>query len=401
MALIVLLVRRMQGACHAACFLCYTGGDNPIPVKVREPMEPLKNMYTRPLLADFADEVLRIHPPFDRERFLASVFDADWDSRELKDRYRHISAVLRQLLPADYREALGILLRLADTGRLSGFPYIFFPDFVQTYGLEDWEASIPALRRFTSMNSSEFAVRPYIEQDPGRMLGIMLDWAGDPDEHVRRLASEGCRPRLPWAPPLRGLIADPEPILPILERLKEDDSEYVRRSVANNLNDISKDHPELVLRLAGEWLGVDPRTDRLLKHACRTLLKKGSPEALMLFGLGGGGGSLESVEIRGLELEPPVVRIGEELRLRFALACSEPASFKLQFAVDYVKANGKTSPKRFHLSEKKRFRGEEAFERRLSFKDLSTRKHYPGMHRLSILVNGEPAASVEFEVREA
>ncbi|WP_438448840.1 DNA alkylation repair protein [Gorillibacterium sp. sgz5001074] len=360
-------------------------------------MEPLKQMYTRELLEGFAAEVKAVYPPFESGRFLELVFDREWSNRELKDRYRHISATLRQTLPPDYREALGILEQLADTGRFKGFPYIFFPDFVQTFGLEDWEASVPALRRFTSLNSSEFAVRPYIEQDPERMLGILLEWASDPDEHVRRLASEGCRPRLPWAPPLRRLIADPAPVLPILERLKADSSEYVRRSVANNLNDISKDHPELVLGLAADWIGRDPCTDRILKHACRTLLKKGHPEALRLFGFADEDGpGAEAVAVKELELTPQVLRIGEELIFCFRISAPEAASFRLQFAVDYRKANGGTSAKRFHIGEKRGFQGEEQITRRLSFKDLSTRKHYPGEHRLTILVNGIAAASEMF-----
>jgi 3-methyladenine DNA glycosylase AlkC len=360
-------------------------------------MEALKNMYTPELLNTFADEVCNVYPAFEKVRFLDAVFDEGWNQRELKERYRHITQVLSSRLPEDYVEAIDILELLS--GKFKGFPFIFFPDFVQVFGLEHWDTSICALRRFTPMNSSEFAVRPFIERDPDRMLGIMLDWTKDPDEHVRRLASEGCRPRLPWAPQLKFLQADPSLILPILEELKTDESEYVRRSVANNLNDISKDHPDLVLRIASEWLGKDPRTNWIIRHGCRSLLKKGVPDALRLFGFGSEQlGVAPNVEISGLTLSKDTVSIGEELTFTFHLTSEERASFRIQFGIDYVKATGRTSQKRFHLSEKKQFTGTESFERRISFKDLSTRKHYPGTHRLAILINGQETAAVAFEV---
>lgn len=360
-------------------------------------MEPLKNMYTPELLVDFASKVCRVYPAFDRSQFLDKVFDSDWDSRELKQRYRHITMVLGSMLPESYEEAIAILFQLREECR--GFPYMFFPDFIEVYGLEHWDTSILALMEFTSMNSSEFAVRPFIEKDQDRMLDVMLQWADHTSEHVRRLASEGCRPRLPWAPPLLRLKADPSPILPILERLKEDESEYVRKSVANNLNDISKDHPDLVLSIAERWLADgNTKTNWIVKHGCRTLLKKGDPRALRLFGFGNAD-ILAHVTISDLTITPATIHIGEEIRFSFTLSSEEPATFRLQFAVDYVKANNKTSQKRFHLPERKGFQGTETIERKLSFQDLSTRKHYPGIHRLSVLVNGIEAASANFQLK--
>ncbi|WP_127579834.1 DNA alkylation repair protein [Paenibacillus koleovorans] len=359
-------------------------------------MDALKNIYTRELLDSFAVKVRREYASFDERQFLETVFDDAWESRELKERMRHISAALGKFLPGDYEKAVEILERLA--GECKGFPYLFFPDFVEVFGLDHWNTSVHALKKFTPSSSSEFAIRPFIERDQDRMLKTMLEWTSDPDEHVRRLASEGCRPRLPWAAPLRRLKAQPDPLLPILEALKADPSDYVRRSVANNLNDISKDHPELVLKIAQEWMGHDPRTDWILKHGCRTLLKKGDPEALQLFGFGGAGLS-ESVKVRNMTVQPQDIRIGEEVVFSFVLSSSDPCTFRLQFGIDYVKANGKTSQKLFHLSEKKQFSGNETISRKLSFRDLTTRKHYPGKHRLAILVNGAEVAEVSFEVR--
>lgn len=355
-------------------------------------------MYTRELVEEFAGQVHQVYPGFDQAGFVEAVFDGAWEQRELKERYQHIAAKLGDCLPADFREAVGILEQLAP--RYSGFPYIFFSEFVAVHGLghpELMDASIGALRLFTPIASSEFAIRPFMEHHQERMLSAMLEWTRDPDAHIRRLASEGCRPRLPWGAPLRSLIADPAPILPILDALKADPSEYVRRSVANNLNDISKDHPGLVLEVAKQWQGVHKETDRLLKHACRTLLKKGVPEALELFGFGGSENA-EQVEVYDLTIHPERVKLGGEIRFSFQLASAEPSSFRLQFAVDYVKANGKTSPKRFHLPEKKQFSGSETIQRTLSFQDYTTRKHYAGEHRLSILVNGVEKAAASFLV---
>lgn len=356
-------------------------------------MEPLKHMFTPALVEGFAHKVSEVYPVFDQPGFLASVFDNNWDSRELKDRYRHIARVLGEYLPADYDRAIHILEGI--TGDCRGFPYIFFPEFVCLYGLEHWDTSLRALRSFTPSSSSEFAVRPFIELDPERMLTVMLEWTEDPDEHVRRLASEGCRPRLPWGKPLRKLIADPGPLIPILQALLRDESEYVRRSVANNLNDIAKDHPELVLEFTSAHLGLSRDTDRLLKHACRTLLKKGNPEALRLFGFGSDDVQ-SSVDILELRIEPDTIRLGEQLRFSFRLTSKEPATFRLQYAVEYVKANGKTAPKRFHLPERKEFSGEEVISWSVTVKDFTTRKHYPGYHRVSILVNGEERAAGGF-----
>ena len=166
-----------------------------------------------------------------------------------------------------------------------GFVKMIFPDFVEVYGLDDWEASIPALEEFTQQTSAEFAIRPFIVRYPERTMAQMLEWAGHAHEGVRRLSSEGCRPRLPWAIALSALKADPSPILPILDRLKGDPSESVRRSVANNLNDISKDNPDVVIGVLRRWQADDTdEMHRLTSHALRTLLKAGNLDALALLG---------------------------------------------------------------------------------------------------------------------
>ncbi|HZG55623.1 DNA alkylation repair protein, partial [Paenibacillus sp.] len=221
--------------------------------------DALKDVYNRDFFEKVAAAARNAYPAFDREAFLARVFTPAWGALELKQRMRHGASALRASLPERYVEALDVVLAMAD-GCGAGLAQMMLPDFVEAYGLDEPDVSIPALARLTRYSSSEFAVRPFLVRYPERTLAAMLAWAEDESEHVRRLASEGSRPRLPWAMALPAFKRDPTPTLPILERLKADPSEYVRRSVANHLNDISKDHPRLALDVARRWKGVSPET---------------------------------------------------------------------------------------------------------------------------------------------
>lgn len=211
---------------------------------------PLKDVYDETFLLEFGRRIQTVYPSFDVQAFIASIIDESWEALALKGRTRRISIKLGQYLPQKYESALDVLVEIADD--CVGFPYLFFPDFVAVYGQaeEHWERSMSALERFTQKSSSEFAIRSFLLREPTRVMNQMTAWAIHPNEHVRRLASEGCRPRLPWAESLPMFKEDPAPVLEILELLKEDPSLYVRKSVANNLNDISKDHPEAVLAVS-------------------------------------------------------------------------------------------------------------------------------------------------------
>ncbi|TLS54209.1 DNA alkylation repair protein [Paenibacillus antri] len=356
--------------------------------------DALKEMYSRVFFEGMAAKVAEAYPPFDVEAFLGRVFAPDWESLALKQRMRRGAEALRPGLPAAYEDALDVVLDAAERCG-SGFPYMMFPDFVEVYGLDDPERSIPALARLTKYSSSEFAVRPYLVKYRERTLAAMREWAKSDDEHVRRLASEGCRPRLPWGMALAAFKRDPSPIVPILEALKRDPSEYVRRSVANNLNDVSKDHPALALDIARSWLGEHPHTDWIAKHACRTLLKKCVPEALALFGVGDAGG----VRVERFETSTGVAA-GGVFEASFVLSVDGPAPRKLrvEYAIDYVKANGSRSRKLFKLSEREFPPGETSMSFRQSFRDMTTRKHYPGEHVAAIVANGSELASKIFQV---
>jgi 3-methyladenine DNA glycosylase AlkC len=209
--------------------------------------EPLKAMFNEEFLRQFSAKVHAKYGAFDMKGFIAMVTENTWDELALKARMRRITQTLGRYLPDRFEEALDILFAIDET--CVGFPYLFFPDFVAVYGQteEDWELSMKALERFTVKSSSEFAVRPFLMKDPERVMGRMKEWAQHSNEHVRRLSSEGCRPRLPWGEALAIFKRDPAPVLSVLELLKADPSLYVRKSVANNLNDIAKDHPARVL----------------------------------------------------------------------------------------------------------------------------------------------------------
>ncbi|MDF2959822.1 MAG: alkylation repair protein [Paenibacillus sp.] len=359
-------------------------------------MEALKNLYSRAFFEKFATILKEVYSRFDEHRFLSLIYDESWESEEFKQRMRHITVALTKTLPQSYADAIEIMSVAAPQCR--GVEFLFFPDYIELNGMEHEEMSIKALEYFTRFSSAEFAIRPFIRRDPAGMMDQMLRWTHHESEHVRRLASEGCRPRLPWASGIPEFKTDPSLIIPVLTALKEDSSEYVRKSVANNLNDISKDHPDRVLDIAGSWLGHHPYTDWIVKHGCRTLLKQGMPEALSLFGLQ----ETRGVRISSVDLNKTAVAVGEELVFTFALQneSDQPLKLRLEYEIWFVKANGELKPKRFKLSEKVYTAGNHTLSRKHSFHVITTRRYYTGTHRLSIIVNGKELASVPFELTE-
>jgi len=360
--------------------------------------EKLKDvLFSRESLHGLADAIVAVDPQFDRQVFLTLVQSGGWEERELLDRMHHVTYCLHETLPPDFPVALDILKKVAPS--LRGFYPVVCSDYVERYGLEHWELSMPALAFFTRFGSSEFAVRPFIAHDPARAMVVLASWADDPNHHVRRLASEGCRPSLPWGMDLPMFQQDPTPILPILEKLKDDESEYVRKSVANNLNAISKDHPDLALDIAERWYGRSPRTDWIVRHALRTLLKGGNTRALLLLGVAEQG----RVRVENLTPEQATLPIGEELRYQFTLHVDgqTPCQVRLELAVDYVKSRGRLSRKVFAIRADRFAPGSHVISRKLSFADRSTRRHYPGRHYLTVVVNGVEMAKASVLLTQA
>jgi 3-methyladenine DNA glycosylase AlkC len=358
--------------------------------------EPLKNRYTPAVIDRLADELEKAYLKFDKKKFRLMVFDQNWEQRELKQRMRHIAESINHSLPISYPEQIKVLNKVAP--RFDGFLALIFPDFVQVYGLEDPDVSIPALEHFTQYSSSEFGVRPFIERYEKRMVKQHLLWAKNKNHHVRRLASEGIRPRLPWGMALTSFKKDPQPLLPILELLKQDESEYVRRSVANCLNDISKDHPAIVLELIKKWKDISAETDWIVKHASRGLLKKGHQEALASFGLN----PAVKAEVSGLTLSKSKVKIGESFYFTFDLKLLEKREedLRIEYKIYFMKANGKPAAKVFQIG-KYALQPKEtlSFERKHSFVDLTTRRHYAGEHKVVVVVNGKEKAEIDFVLK--
>ncbi|MGH9159551.1 MAG: DNA alkylation repair protein, partial [Vicinamibacteraceae bacterium] len=251
----------------------------------------------------------------------------------------------------------------------------------------------------TKRFSAESSIRSFLVKYPEETYARLLEWARDENVHVRRLVSEGSRPRLPWAPRLRAFQDDPRPLIALLELLKDDPERYVQRSVANNLNDIGKDHPELVVDVCSQWSAhASPGGTWIVKHALRSLVKKQHPGALELVDAG----NKPDVEISRVRLAPQAVELGGELQFSFEIASTGKRVQRLlvDYAVHFVKANGMVRPKVFKLRRITLAPGARVeLASRISFENLTTRRHYAGRHRIDVLINGVTHPLAEFMVR--
>jgi 3-methyladenine DNA glycosylase AlkC len=355
----------------------------------------LKEMFDAQRFRSIADEVTAIYPAFDAKHFLAHSLPG-LDGLTLMQRLRRMTESLRVTLPSNYRKALGILRRLAPRIDRS-FITLVLPDYVALYGQDEFEISMDALKFFTSFGSSEFAIREFLRRDLLRTLAVMETWSRDKDESIRRLASEGCRPRLPWSFHLDSLITDPSPVASILENLKEDPSVYVRKSVANHLNDIAKDHPAWVLDRIEGWPLQNPHTAWIAKRALRSLIKKGDQRALSLIGAG----KRPEVLVHDMSLQPRKIRLGGRLTLSFQLRSTslDAQHLVVDYVVHYIKKSGGTSAKVFKLKELTLGAGEfVVISRSQSIRNFTTRVHHPGRHEVEVVVNGESLAKDFFQL---
>jgi 3-methyladenine DNA glycosylase AlkC len=270
--------------------------------------------------------------------------------------------------------------------------------FVAKYGLDHFEESMRAQHALTQRFTAEFSIRAFLETHPEATLARLREWARDPSPHVRRLVSEGTRPRLPWAGRLRAFQKDPRPVISLLELLKDDAELYVRRSVANNLNDIGKDHPVLLAQIAKRWLrGATPARRWVVKHALRSAVKRAEPAALAALGYGG----KVDVAVRGVRIEPARPRIGESVRVTFTLANTgqRRARVLADLVVHFVKARG-TGAKTFKLQTVDLAPGTSALlSKKIGLQQLTTRKHYPGQHLVEAQINGRRKRLGTFVVR--
>lgn len=357
-----------------------------------------KDLYNQESLQKLALDIQSVYAPFQVDAFVESILDKTWNGLELKDRVYRIAENLGKYLPPDYGEAIrlidGVVMHYG-TWQV-GFGG-FFPAYVELFGRDEsnWELSMGALARFTPYASAEFAVRPFIIDHEERMMAQMYAWSKDERECVRRLACEGCRPALPWARAFPRFKRDPAPILPILEQLREDPSLYVRRSVANNLNDISKTRPDIVVRLAGEWVGKHAYTDWIVKQGCRTLLKAGNRDVLDLFGFT----DAATVGVEDFALAKASVSVGNDLAFSFGITARKAAKVRLEYGIDFAKSNGSYSRKIFRISEGLLKENEGRFyTKKHSFTEGSARKYDLGTHAIALIVNGEECGKLNFEL---
>ncbi len=361
----------------------------------------LKDLYSPVFYRNFAEVLEYTLPPFDRVEFQRRIFNAEFNELELKQRMSHTTAVLADFLGQGFATAVDYICRLIDNLRAAGITeqsleYMFLPEFIERYGLDDYQTSIQAFEYVTQYTSCEFAVRPFIQKYGEHMLEQMQRWSNHENNMVRRLASEGSRPRLPWAMALPELKSDPAPLLPILENLKHDKCGIVRRSVANSLNDISKDNPEVTIDVARRWLGSRPETDALVKHGCRTLLKQGNPETLMMFGYDN-----RDLELLDFRLLSPRVKMGDQLEFSFAIDNrSEKAKLlRIEYAIYLLKKNGSLAKKVFKISERElEAGGHLGINKQHRFKPITTRVYYSGRHEAAVIINGKESESVAFEL---
>jgi 3-methyladenine DNA glycosylase AlkC len=366
--------------------------------------ERLKDLYGPEIPVRVAAMIKPVHPSFDADGFIAECLTG-YEDLELTERARHIAGALSNHLPDEFGDAARMILaslgppiegdELIGQG-LGPFVYLPYVFYVAEKGLDDWEAAMAVQHELTQRMSCEYSIRVFIEAEPDRTMARLRVWAADPNPHVRRLVSEGTRPRLPWAPRLRMFVRDPSPVLELLELLKDDPSSMVRRSVANNLNDIGKDHPAVLTAACRAWLlDASPERSAMVRHALRSAVKRGDSEALEILGFG----SPDGVAIEGFSVDPAQVEIGGRVQVSFEIinGLDTPAAYNVDLAVHFVKASGGTSPKVFKVRTLELAPGEKArLSKTISVAQHTTRTHYPGEHRVDVVVNGVPTPTRSF-----
>lgn len=367
------------------------------------PDKTLKARYGPEVPRKIGEHIGVVFPAWKQEAFLQAALNG-YDNLELMDRGRQISKALRQHLPPRFSEALDILLAslgppLTHTHSFGMAPFHYLPHvfFVGTYGPEsilsgqdaDFDRCMWAQHALTQRFTAEFSMRPFLIHFPEATLKYLHRWCTDPSEHVRRLVSEGTRPRLPWAPRLPAFQKDPSPVIALLENLKNDPARYVQRSVANNLNDISKDSPASFYRTLQNWQGKCHPW--IIQHALRTALKRGDPEALALSGFETGEAKNAHLVIEESKCSPETPRMGESVTVHCLLrnTGTTPQKALVNIAIDYVRASGKSSRKIFRLKTVTLSAGEGVeLAKSIGLHAMTTRQHYPGKHPVSLLLNG-------------
>lgn len=370
--------------------------------------EAFKELISLESVRTTAKHLRRVDPSFPRDRFVRRASKGLADL-ELKARVQHVADALAESLPDSFAKACTTLEQSlaparsdTDLGKLvpcaqglAGWVVWPMTDFVARYGLQHPARALKALHAMTQRNTAEYAIRPFLIEHRDATMRMLAKWASDPSPHVRRLASEGSRPRLPWGVQLKHLVEDPTPMLSLLERLQDDASDYVRRSVANHLNDIAKDHPSIV----AEWLerhldGASDERRAMLRHASRTLIKKSDMRVLRAWGL--------AKPFRGevaFAIKPQRVAVGGAATMEVELRSSAKStqSLLIDYVMHHVKKGGATSAKTWKGWRLELAKGDvKSLAKRHSCKPVTTRRDYPGRHQVDLVINGKVVATDAF-----
>lgn len=363
-----------------------------------------KSAFNVELVRDLGHRVRLACSSFDENAFRLAV--PVLDDLAMKQRVRAIGNALKASLPSNYSEALKVLMQAVSSNvglgqaALRGFPAWVPLQFVEDFGLSNFSESMNALEVLTQQFSAEFAIRPYLLQHSEQTLAVLHGWCHHDSSQVRRLVSEGTRPRLPWGQQLPPFISDPAPVFALLGKLLDDSSEFVRRSVANNLNDIAKDNPNLLVEQLKVW-----RTGReqsanfqwICRHALRTLIKNGNSDALALLGYD----DQVAVRVARFEVSPTVMALGGRLEIACELESTTEQAQRVvvDYAIHFQKKRG-TSRRVFKWSNKT-LHAQKSLEmvKQHAVVPVSVRKYYSGEHRIELMVNGKVLASSSFQLR--
>jgi len=368
--------------------------------------EPFKNLYNEKFYLTLATHLNKVLANFDEQQFMVLMLCDNFEQLELKERMSHTKDVVHQFMPTDFAQAADILVALIASLTKAGIKegsveYMFLPEYIESYGIDHYQVSVEAFEKITQFTSAEFAVRPFLIKYGEQMLAQMILWSKHPHYLVRRLASEGSRPRLPWAIALQAYKKNAKPLLPILHTLVDDPTEIVRRSVANNLNDIAKDNPEIVIEFSKQYLSeqksvINEQRKRTIKHACRTLLKQACPEIMTLFGY-----DSRNIALTDFKVLTHKVAMGEYAEFAFSLKnnSNKEKKVRLEYGLYFMKKNGQLSKKVFKISERNLAANElHQVQRKQSFRAISTRVYHLGIHQVSIILNGKEFTPKDFEL---
>ena len=357
-----------------------------------------KNLINEAVVKKISLEISKVYPDFNQKRFQKLV--TELPSLELKARVLLITSHLKKELPSDYKEALCILVKAIESDKLKGFELWPFSEYISQFGLDHFDESMKAMYLLTSRFTSEFAIRPFLIKNHVRVLKYFTKWSTDKDPHVRRWVSEGSRPLLPWGQRIPLFVMDPTHTILLLDKLRFDEELYVRKSVANHLNDISKNHPQVVIEVLRMWQKDVPseHADKIrwiTRHALRTLIKKGHEGALKLMGVEG----KASIKIQNFKLNKKRFKLNDQMDFSFEVISTSKKDQKLiiDYSIDFIKANGKSGKKIFKLKTEVLEAGQSVtINKKHSLKPITTMKFYSGTHHLKLQINGEVFNEISF-----